>query len=83
MVKHGHTQIQKCENGRNPRSRNVSPCKNQSAYKLSAVCRTPVMVEPPNKGHVGAGINSADVFFVGRCSFLGGSKCTVGIMLRL
>ena len=34
-------------------------------------------VGPPN------GINSADLFFVERFSSLGGSKCTVGIVLGL
>ena len=34
--------------------------------------------EPPNKGHFGDDINSADLFFVER---LRGSKCIVGIIL--
>ena len=36
---------------------------------------------PLNKGHSGDKINSADLFFVGRLSSLGGSKCIVGIIL--
>ena len=38
-------------------------------------------MEPPNKGHFGDNINSADLFFVERFSSLGGSKCIVGIIL--
>ena len=37
--------------------------------------------EPPNKGHFGDHINSADSFFVERFSSLGGSKCILGIIL--
>ena len=39
--------------------------------------------EPPNKGHFGDDINSADLFFVERFSSLGGSRCIVGIILGL
>ena len=38
-------------------------------------------VEPPNKGHFGDNINSADLFFVERFSSLGGSKCILGLTL--
>ena len=38
-------------------------------------------VEPANKGLFGDDIYSADLFFVERFSSLGGSKCTVGIIL--
>ena len=40
-------------------------------------------VEPPNKGHFGGSINSADLSFVERFSSLGGSKCIVKIILGL
>ena len=36
-------------------------------------------VELPNKGHFGDNINSADLFFEEKFSYLGGSKCIVGI----
>ena len=38
-------------------------------------------VKPPNKGHFGDDINSADFFFVERFSSSEGSKCIVGIIL--
>ena len=38
-------------------------------------------IEPPNKGHFGDDINSADLLFVERLSSLGGSECIVGIIL--
>ena len=38
-------------------------------------------MEPPIKGHFGDNINSADLFFAGRFSFLGGLECIVGIIL--
>ena len=38
-------------------------------------------LEPPNKGHFGDDINSADLFFVERFSSLEGSKCIVKIIL--
>ena len=40
-------------------------------------------MEPPNKGHFGDGINSADLSFVEKFSSLGSSKCIVGIILGL
>ena len=40
-------------------------------------------VDPPNKGHFGDDLISADLFFVDRLSSLGGSKCIVGIILGL
>ena len=38
-------------------------------------------MEPPNKGHFGDDISSADSLFVERLSSLGGSKCILGIIL--
>ena len=38
-------------------------------------------VEPPDKGHFGDNLNSADLFFVKRFSSLGGSECFVGVIL--
>ena len=40
-------------------------------------------VEPPNEGHFGDNINSANLFFVERFSTLGGSECIVGVILGL
>ena len=34
-------------------------------------------VEPPNKGHFGDDINSADMFFAEKFFHLGGLKCIV------
>ena len=49
-------------------------------HYMIAMCK-PCTVEPPNKGHLGDDINSADSFFVERLSSLGGSKCIIGIIL--
>ena len=55
-------------------SYNLSPCNSTCKHNT---------VEPPNTGHTGDNINPADLLFVERISSLGGSKCTVGIILGL
>ena len=50
-------------------------------YGTTHTATAAVLVEPPNKGHFGDSMNSADLFFVERFSSLGGSKCIVGIIL--
>ena len=40
-----------------------------------------MLVNPPNKGHFGDGINSADLFFVERFLVFGRFKCIVGIIM--
>ena len=40
------------------------------------------IVEPPDKGHFGDNVNSADLFFIERFYLCGGSKRTVGITVE-
>ena len=55
-------------------------CTNIAQSKEYSLDNT---VEPPNKGHFGDNINSADLVFVVRFSFPGGSKCLVGYIFGL